>query len=289
MLTLIATPIGNLSDLSERALLALSEATHVLCEDTRVTEKLYRMLEERLKLLSAPRRYISYHKFNETEKLSDIIDSLLSGQNMVLVSDAGTPAISDPGQKLVQACHENNIPVSIIPGPCAFISAFAVSGFYADRVQFIGFLPKSRDEKKVVLRECLQYQGASCAYESPERIYDTLSILKELEPGRTLALIRELTKKFEEITVASAEDIEEKLQARHQHAPLKGEITLVLNSPGKTDGTAVLSEDDFRQKVFSAKKAHNVSLSEACQLVAKAHGVKRKWLYSICLETSQDF
>ena len=144
MLLLVSTPIGNISDMSERACLALSSATIVLCEDTRVTEQLYHILEDRNKLVEPKknRRYISLHKFNEQERIEEILMLLKTEETVVLVSDAGTPAISDPGQRLIEACHKNKIPVSIVPGPCAFVSAFALSGFSCERFQFIGFIPR---------------------------------------------------------------------------------------------------------------------------------------------------
>lgn len=285
MLTLIATPIGNIDDISERAIQGLISSDAILAEDTRSTEKLLHILEEREKIPPSQqvKKIISYHKFNEQERLHELIELLESGKSLALVSDAGTPAISDPGQKLVSACHAKKIPVSIIPGPCAFVSAFAISGFYAEKFQFIGFLPKNLTERRQALVETLEYEGATVFYESGQRVLSTISLLKELSPLRNVAYIRELTKKFEETLVSSVQELEALLDARYKEQPVKGEIVIVVAPPSRNEQTA-LSDNDYLQQVFSLREEHNLTLSEACAIVAKTHGLKKKWLYSLVLE-----
>ncbi|MGR3951975.1 MAG: 16S rRNA (cytidine(1402)-2'-O)-methyltransferase [Chlamydia sp.] len=288
MLTLLATPIGNLKDISQRAIEALSTAEIIACEDTRVTEKLCHTLEIRGALIRPNRpRYISYHKHNEIEKANYLIELLQQGMQILLISDAGTPAISDPGHKLVEACHIHHIPVTIIPGPCAFVAAIALSGFHATRMQFVGFLPKPLHDRKVFLRECLEYQGISCAYETHERIEETIDILVELEPERPIALIRELTKKFEEILITTPTALQKRLKNASDSEPLKGEITLTLHPPGKEAISSEKTSDWYINEVHLIKKKQNISLSEACQLIARAHGIKKGWLYNLIINSQK--
>lgn len=293
MLYVIATPIGNMKDISLRAKELLLSASIIFCEDTRVAEKLFFLLErndesgdsEEKKHTS--RRFISYHKFNEKESIQEAIETLkkIDG-HAALISDAGTPAISDPGQLLIQACHEHGIPISIAPGPSAFVSAFALSGFQFEKAQFHGFLPKNLSERKRALYEIVRYDGITAVYESPLRVFETLVLIEELAPKRKVAFIRELTKTYEEILVMPIHELISTLRQRAESSGIKGEIVLVIDSPHKDLETPLSPEEELSrlvQEVLALKERQGISLSEACALVAKASGVKKGALYSHCL------
>ena len=190
MLYVVATPIGNLSDLTFRAVEALRSCDYILCEDSRHSSILLRHYD-----IQKPLK--SFHKFSESSKQEGVIQDLKEGLTIALISDAGTPGISDPGEKLIQACVMNHIQVVPIPGACAAIAALSCSGLTTTRFQFVGFLPRKTGELKRMLQELLAYTGTSICYESPNRLLDVLHLLKELDSQRQLVIARELTKKFE--------------------------------------------------------------------------------------------
>jgi 16S rRNA (cytidine1402-2'-O)-methyltransferase len=200
MLFLISTPIGNLKDITFRALETLQACDYVLCEDTRRTRILldHYMLKIPLK---------SFHLFNEATKEKQVIQDLKNGMQIGLVSDAGTPGISDPGQRLVRHCRQEEIPVVPIPGPCAVLAALAASGLETSRFQFFGFLPRKKGKLSKVLNEILGYEGTTVCYESPFRLGETLKLLASLNPERECIVARELTKKFETFTRGSAQTL----------------------------------------------------------------------------------
>lgn len=191
LLFLVATPIGNLKDLSERAIDTLKKVDAVLSEDTRRTRHL-------LEHFGIQKPLISYHKFKEKKELERIIKDLKGGKHLALVSDAGTPCINDPERILVEACFEEGIEVDAIPGPCSVIQALVLSGFPVERFQFIGFLPKNPEK---TLRKIFAYPGTTVAFESPERLLKTLSMIPK---EQTLAILREMTKIFQERRVDTA-------------------------------------------------------------------------------------
>ncbi len=190
MLYLIATPIGNLKDITLRALETLALCDYVLCEDTRHTRILLNHYQIKVPLKS-------FHLFNETAKEDSIVWDLKRGKQIGLVSDAGTPGISDPGERLVRRCRQEEIEISVLPGPCAAIAALSASGLATSRFQFFGFLPKKPGKLKRAIGELLRYEGTSICYESPFRLLATLKIISQQEPERRCAVAREITKKFE--------------------------------------------------------------------------------------------
>lgn len=192
ILFLCPTPIGNLQDISERVIKTLSEADAVAAEDTRHTGLL-------LDRLGIKKPLISYHKFNEKERSESLIKRLMEGEKIALVSDAGMPAISDPGQILVQKAHEAGITVTALPGPSAFVTALAVSGLSSRRFTFEGFLPEDREEAREVLDTLSLTPRTTIFYEAPHRLVKTLKVLEEAAGERPCVIVRELTKKFEEI------------------------------------------------------------------------------------------
>jgi 16S rRNA (cytidine1402-2'-O)-methyltransferase len=221
-LYLVATPIGNLEDITYRAVRILQETDLILSEDTRKTSILLKKYEIHQKLSS-------FHKFNEHQSLGKIIEVLKQGQTVALVSDAGTPGISDPGFLLVRECIRENIDVECIPGPTALIPALIISGIPCDRFVFEGFLPVKKGRNK----RLLQLAGETRTmifYESPHRLQKTLMDLSLfLEPARPAAIGRELTKIHEEIIRGTVRSLHLTIMQK----PLKGEIVLIIQ--GKTD------------------------------------------------------
>jgi 16S rRNA (cytidine1402-2'-O)-methyltransferase len=219
MLTLIATPLGNLADITLRALNALKSCDLILSEDTRRSAILLNHYEIKKPLYS-------YHKFNEQKKEEIITEKLKEGLNIVLISDAGTPTIADPGSRLVKHCISQGLKVESLPGPCALILALTLSGLNTEKFQFIGFLPKTSGRLERVLRESFNYPGTTICYETPHRLLKVLEMIDKLAPDKHLVICRELTKKFEETRHGKPSD---HLSYFKEH-PLKGEIVLLFES-----------------------------------------------------------
>ncbi len=217
MLFIVSTPIGNLEDISFRAIRILKESDYVLAEDTRRTLKLFKHYEIKNKL-------ISFNDYNKERKTPLIIQDLTTDKNIAIVSDSGTPGISDPGFYLIRECVRNDITVSPVPGPTAVISALVCSGLPTDKFTFYGFLPKSKFKVKQILTKINERKETAVLYESPHRILKTLNLMSEVIPDKEIVVARELTKKFEEFIRGKPKQILEKIQDRN----LKGEITLVI-------------------------------------------------------------
>jgi 16S rRNA (cytidine1402-2'-O)-methyltransferase len=216
-LVVCPTPIGNLEDVTLRVLSALREADLVACEDTRRTRVLLDRYGVNAKLLS-------YHEHNEQARAAELVGRMRDGAVVALVSDAGMPLVSDPGYVLVRSCVAAGLPVEVLPGPSAAITALVASGLPADEWHFHGFLPRKKGE----LREVLTGEPATLiAFESPRRLPSTLALLAELDPSREVAVCRELTKMHEEIVRGSAAEV----AGRYADSPPKGEIVLVLGPP----------------------------------------------------------
>lgn len=266
MLSLIATPIGNLSDITLRALDSLKNCDYILCEDTRHSLILLRhyKIEKPLK---------SYHKFNEASQAESILNDLSSGKQICLISDAGTPGISDPGASLVKLCVERDIPVSANPGPCAAIQALICSGLLTDRFQFMGFLPKKENELKTELQSIFSYTGTTICYESPHRLLDVLEMIKKMQPDRQLVVARELTKKFEEIFRGTAD-----IQLEHWASGLKGEIVLLI-APANKQILQDWSDWTPEEHVQWIEETYKVSKKDAIKLAAEMRGVPKREIY----------
>ena len=264
MLYIIATPIGNLEDISQRALKTLRECDAILCEDTRRTSIL-------LNRYGFSKPLISYHKFKEAKVLDRILERLESGEKIALVSDAGTPCINDPGERLTKACVERNIPFTAIPGPCSLIEALVLSAFPAERFQFIGFLPKKPQKE---LRSLLFYPGATIAFESPERLLATLDALGKIAPERRLAVAREMTKTFEECRRGTAAE----LHAHYRARPPKGEIVLVIAPRESTEEPPDLPMD-LEACVELLQEVHGLTLKEAIKDAARLLKIPKSTVY----------
>lgn len=218
MLYLISTPIGNLGDFSFRAIETVRDLDYLLCEDTRRTRILLNHYD-----LKVPLR--SFHAHSEGGKLGRVVEDIRGGMKVGLVSDAGTPGISDPGNRLVAACRKEGIGVVTVPGACAAITALAASGLDTDRFQFFGFLPRKKGKLTRTFEEILTYPGTTICYESPFRLAASLKILAGLKPGRRCVVARELTKKFEEFVDGTAAE----LLDHFSRFPPKGEIVLMIS------------------------------------------------------------
>lgn len=218
MLYLIATPIGNLGDITLRALETLRSCDYLLCEDTRRSRILLKHYE-----IDKPLR--SFHLHNESAREKSILRELEEGKTIGLLSDAGTPGISDPGAKLVQACREHEIEVVAVPGACAAICGLSASGLNTNRFQFFGFLPRKKGKLKEIFGEVIHFPGTTICYESPYRLAPTLKVLAEVDPDRLCVIGRELTKKFEEYKRGTASE----LALFYSNSPPKGEIVFMIS------------------------------------------------------------
>lgn len=206
-----------MGDITFRAIETLKECDYILCEDTRRSGILvkHHQIKKPLK---------SFHKFNEKAREDGVIKDLQQGKTIALISDAGTPGISDPGERLIQRCALENIPYTAIPGACSIIQALVSSGLATIPFQFIGFLPKKKGGLTTKLQTLLEYQGTNICFETTHRIHKVLAILQELAPDKTIVIARELTKKFEEILRGTPEF----LLAHNQKKPLKGELVILF-------------------------------------------------------------
>jgi len=263
-LAVCATPIGNLGDVTLRVLEKLREAGVVLCEDTRHT----RVLLDRHGISA---RLLSLHEHNEAERTAEILPRLEAGERVALVSDAGMPAISDPGGRLVRAALAAGIPVSVLPGPSAVETALVASGFVAERYLFVGFLPRRAAELEALWAKLSSVAWPVVAFESPRRVPVSLASLASALPGREVAVCRELTKRFEEVVRGTVEQV----AAHFAEAP-KGEITLVIAATSGGPGTVATDE---AHRAVADLVAAGTPRKTAAEVVARLSGVPRNELY----------
>jgi 16S rRNA (cytidine1402-2'-O)-methyltransferase len=218
LLTIVPTPIGNLQDITLRALEALREADLVAAEDTRHSAVL--LLHHNIR-----KPMLSLHEHNEAARTTDLVEQIASGKSVALVTDAGTPGISDPGFRLIRACRERGVPVTVLPGPSAAITALVGSGFPTDAFFFGGFLPVKSGRRRTELERATARRETSIYFESPHRLLKTLDVLAEIAPDARVCVARELTKKFEEYRRGGAMELRTHFETRQP----KGEITLVIS------------------------------------------------------------
>ena len=217
MLYVVATPIGNLDDITLRALEMLKSADVIAAEDTRHSGNLLRHFEIRKPL-------VSYHEHNEAMRSAELAERLAAGENVALITDAGMPGLSDPGARLIRKCIEQNLPFTIIPGASSILTALAGSGFSLEKFCFRGFLPVKSGQRERELRAAAKSEETTVFFESPYRILKTLAACAEIMPDRQVCVARELTKKFEEFRRGPGAE----LLAHYTAHPAKGEITLVV-------------------------------------------------------------
>lgn len=268
-LYLIGTPIGNLSDFSPRAVETLSTVDFIAAEDTRVTLKLLNHFDIHKPLVS----YYEHNKYASGEK---IVQRILNGESCGLVTDAGMPAVSDPGEDIVRMCMEQDIPVTVIPGPTALITALVLSGLPTGRFCFEGFLSTNNKSRREHLEELTDEPRTMIFYEAPHKLRKTLSDLKDVfGEGRKITLCRELTKLHEEILPFSLSDA---VRYYEEHDP-KGEYVLIVEGrPEKSD--PCMSEEDALALV-SQYRAEGRSLKESCKLASSQSGFSKNELYSM--------
>jgi len=270
MLTLVPTPIGNISDISLRAMETLSQADVLLCEDTRVTKKLLHILKERYQItVKKEQRFISLHSHSE-HRFIEKLDPSFFDQDVVYVSDAGMPGISDPGQLLVRYCIDHGISYDVLPGANAVLTAFAASGFVETQMLFFGFLPHKGNDRSSALQRALYNGFTTVLYESPHRLGKLLEELKAEVPGRRLFLAKELTKKFQRYLHGSAEEIAQKLQG-----DFRGEWVVVIEAGPLRQSS--LGERDILSLDMPKKSA--------AKLIAKMTGESPKACYKRLLDS----
>jgi 16S rRNA (cytidine1402-2'-O)-methyltransferase len=218
MLYVIATPIGNLADITLRALEVLKNVDVVAAEDTRHSGLL-------LKHFGIKKPFVSYYEYNEAARTAQLVQRLAQGEKVALITDAGTPGLSDPGLRLIRACIERQLPFTIIPGPSAILTALLGSGFSTEKFSFRGFLPVKSGQRERELYAAVESECTSIFFESPYRLVRTLEACIQIMPERQLCVARELTKKFEEFRRGTAAD----LFAHYTAHPAKGEIVLLIS------------------------------------------------------------
>jgi len=266
-LYIVATPIGNLGDITPRAVEILRGVAAIACEDTRVTGKLLHHLEIDARMI----RYDDH----ASEATREHLLGLAAEQPLALVSDAGTPLISDPGFKLVREARGRGIAVTSLPGPSALVVALTLSGLPSDRFLFAGFLPNKAKARTDMLAELAGLKATLVFYETAPRLLDSLAAVAEVLPGREVAVARELTKKFEECRSGSPDE----LAAHYAAHPPKGEIVLLVGPPGEAPAPGEADVDALLRAALQTEKA-----SQAAAQVAKATGLDRKVLYARAME-----
>lgn len=275
-LMLCATPIGNLQDMTPRVVEALTEADLIAAEDTRNSIRLLNHFH-----ISTP--MTSYHEYNKIEKAKYLIAQMQEGKTVALITDAGTPAISDPGETLVQMCQEQNIPVTSLPGPAACITALTLSGLSTRRFCFEGFLSSDKKEKKEILAQLSEESRTIILYEAPHRLVRTLSELYEALGDRRITLCRELTKKFETIiptTLSQAQLLYEKEEPR-------GEFVLVIEGKSLADKKKEQEEGWQQISIGEHMKLYEekgMTQKEAMKLVASDRGISKREVYQYIIE-----
>jgi 16S rRNA (cytidine1402-2'-O)-methyltransferase len=272
VLYVVATPIGNPADISARAIQTLREADLIACEDTRRTGRL-------LGVYSIPTPTLSYFEHNENRRIPELIERLRSGQRIALVTDAGTPAISDPGYRLVRAAIDVGIRVTAVPGPSAVIAALTVAGMPTDRFAFEGFLPIKSGERQRVLIHLAAERRTLVIYEAARRLPGLLSELQAgFGPDRRLAVVREATKTHEEIVRGTLAELTEHFASRE----VLGEVTLVIE--GRQDrGEQLLSEPLDYSRIVDVLQEAGLGIKDAAAAASKITGVSRREIYQDAL------
>lgn len=275
-LYLCATPIGNLDDMTFRVLDTLREVDVIAAEDTRNSIKLLNRFEIKTPMTS-------YHEYNKVEKAEKLIAMLQEGKNIALITDAGTPAISDPGEVLVQMCHKNGVPVTSLPGACACITALTLSGLSTRRFCFEAFLPADKNERRDILADLKEESRTIILYEAPHHLKATLAELYDTLGERKITLCRELTKKFETIMPTT---LSEAISFYEENEP-KGEYVLVL------EGKSIETRKEEKQKEWQQLsieehmdfyESQGMDRKEAMKKVAKDRGLSKRDVYQYLLE-----
>ncbi|MFM1525194.1 MULTISPECIES: 16S rRNA (cytidine(1402)-2'-O)-methyltransferase [Helcococcus] len=265
MIFFVPTPIGNLEDITLRSLRVLEEVDYIACEDTRTTKKLLDHYDIHKKL-------ISYHKFNEKERIEELTNLALDN-DIAVVSDAGMPGISDPGNILINALIERNVKYTVLPGPTAFTTALVMSGFKSMDFEFLGFIPSKNSEKNKFFNNILEKKHTLIFYETPHRILDTLEELSKIIPERKVAVAREISKIYEEVKIFLAKDYDSVKIVE------KGEFVVLIDS----DDTIEEIDDDFIIQKINELCAQGETKKTAVKLVSKKYNVNKNRVYELSL------
>ena len=271
-LYLVSTPIGNLSDITLRSLEILKNSDFILCEDTRVTKTL-------LNKYNISSKLISNHKFNEKKNLVKILDLLNKGSNISLVSDAGTPSISDPGVLLIRECLKNNIEVIPAPGPSAVTTAVSISGF-SEKFFFYGFFPEKLKTINEDLDTLSQINCSIVFFISPKKFNNIIKFLKKNFTGRQILICREMTKYYEEYIRTTIDELEE------FNNELKGELTIVISE--KNFDKNVLKRLSESDKITIKKMIKKLSIKEITDFISSNSKVSKKEIYNYCLKLKNE-
>lgn len=267
VLYIVGTPIGNLSDMSYRAVQTLKDVDFIVAEDTRVTIKL-------LNHFNISRPMVSYHKHNIREKGIIIINRILSGESCAIVSDAGMPCISDPGEELVLLASQNNIDIKVIPGPSALIAALAVSGLSTARFYFEGFLSTSKNNRRSHIESIKYFEQTIIFYEAPHKLLATLKEIFDVVGDRKIAVVKEITKIYEQVL---RDNISQAINYYKLNPP-KGEYVIVLEGYKKIEGADIVPFDEVvnigKEKILNGEKSTEVSKN-----LSKQYGYKRSDIY----------
>ena len=278
-LYLCATPIGNLQDMTPRVIDTLAQVDLIAAEDTRNSIKLLNHFEIKTPMTS-------YHEYNKVEKAKELVAKLQSGMDIALITDAGTPAISDPGEVLVRMCHEASVPVTSLPGPAALIVALTLSGLSTRRFCFEGFLPSDKKEKKLILEELAEESRTIILYEAPHHLVRTLIELREVLGDRSVTLCRELTKKFETVLPTTFD----KALAMYREEEPRGEYVLVVEGKSlaekQKEAQASWEEMSIEDHMEFYEK-QGISHKDAMKQVAKDRGVGKREIYQYLIEQGE--
>lgn len=275
-LYLCATPIGNLEDITFRVLRILKEVDIIAAEDTRHSIKLLNHFE-----IQTP--MTSYHEYNKIDKARHLVSMMQEGKNIAIITDAGTPGISDPGEELVRQCYEAGIEVSSVPGPAACITALTMSGLQTRRFSFEAFLPSDKKERQQVLEELKNESRTMIIYEAPHHLLQTLKELKETLGDRKMTLCRELTKKFEE----TQQSLISNLISKYEYEAPRGEYVLVIEGKSFKEKITEKQEDWKILSVSEHMKYYTdqgIEKKEAMKKVAKDRGVSKRDIYKECID-----
>jgi len=275
MLSLVATPIGNLSDISYRAVETLAAADAVYCEDTRRSVQL-------LNHLGIKKPLISCHEHNERERAEEIVAKLREGKQIVYLSDAGMPGISDPGAVLVAACIAAELPYTVVPGASAVLMAAVLSGLPCQPFTFFGFLPRDNKGRKAMLEQISACRHLAILYESPHRVGATFQTLYETLGDQPAALLRELTKKFESVERGTLSELADRFAEQEP----RGECVICVLCPA--DGVHKESETLSLDAILLQAFADGLSVKDAAALAAECCGVKKKEAYARALELKEN-
>ena len=270
----MASPIGNLGDISSRGIQVLKEAEVIACEDSRVTKKLFNLLG-----ISQAKEFITYQNYNEEEQSPKLLELLEQGKSVALISDAGSPLISDPGYKIVRKCRERGVYVTSIPGCCAVITALQLSGLPTNRFMFAGFVPNKEKARIDFLQELKSIPATMVIYETAPRLLKTLEVIRDLYGSREVAVARELTKMHEECLSGTADELID----HYEQTPPKGEIVIMMAPPNGDESTSEIDAE-----IILREKLKSMPLKSAVKEIVSQYGLNKNVIYDLALRLKNE-